>query len=77
MEKGHLITSIHHQLIYSDIIFHRYAISHYCKACIKLEIEIEIELEFNQLEKRKPISSLANFVLIGQNPIQSQSQSLV
>jgi len=48
-----------------------------CKACIKLEIEIENELEFNQSEERKPNSSLVNFVLIGQNPIQSQSQSLV
>jgi len=34
-------------------------------------------LEFNQSEERKPISSLVNFVLVGQNPIQSQSQSLV
>jgi len=34
-------------------------------------------LEFNQSEERKPISSLVNFALIGQNPIQSQSQSLV
>jgi len=40
-------------------------------------IGIEIELEFNQSEERKPISSLVNFALIGQNPIQSQSQSLV
>jgi len=40
-----------------------------CKACIRLEIEIEIGLEFNQSEKRKPISSLVNFALIGQNPI--------
>jgi len=39
------------------------------KACIRLEIEIEIELEFNQSEERKSISSLVNFVLIGQNPI--------
>jgi len=35
--------------------------------------EIEIELEFNQSEERKPISSLVNFALIGENPIQSQS----
>jgi len=34
-------------------------------------------LEFNQSEERKPISSLVKFALIGQNPIQSQSQSLV
>jgi len=34
---------------------------------------IEIELEINQSEKRKSISGLGNFVLIGQNPIQSQS----
>jgi len=37
------------------------------KACIRLEIEIE--LEFNQSEGRKPIPSLVNFALIGQNPI--------
>jgi len=36
---------------------------------IRLEIEIEIGLEFNQSEERKPISSLVNFALIGQNPI--------
>jgi len=47
------------------------------KARIRLEIEIEIGLKFNQSEGRKPISSLVNFALIGQNPIQSQSQSLV
>jgi len=34
-------------------------------------------LEFNQSEGRKPISCLVNFALIGQNPIQSQSESLV
>jgi len=34
-------------------------------------------LVFNQLEERKPISSLVNFALIDQNSIQSQSQSLV
>jgi len=34
---------------------------------------IEIELEFNQLEERKLISCLVNFVLIGPIPIQSQS----
>jgi len=34
-------------------------------------------LKFNQSKERKPISSLVNFALIGQNPIQSQSQSLV
>jgi len=34
-------------------------------------------LEFNQSEERKLITSLVNFALIGQNPIQSQSQSLV
>jgi len=45
------------------------------KAYIRLEIEIE--LVFNQSEERKPISSLVNFALIGQNPIQSQYQSLV
>jgi len=28
-------------------------------------------LEFNQSEERKSISSLVNFALIGQNPIQS------
>jgi len=44
---------------------------------IRLKIEIEIGLEFNQLEKRKPISNLVSFALIGQNSIQSQSQSLV
>jgi len=44
---------------------------------IRLEIEIEIGLKFNQSKERKPISSLVNFALIGQNPIQSQSQSLV
>jgi len=47
------------------------------KAHIRLEIEIEIGLKFNQSEERKPISSLVNSALIGQNPIQSQSQSLV
>jgi len=31
------------------------------------KIEIKIGLEFNQLEERKPISSLVNFALIGQN----------
>jgi len=40
-----------------------------CKARIRLEIEIEIGLEFNQLKERRPISSLMNFALIGQNPI--------
>jgi len=40
---------------------------------LRLVIEIEIGLEFNQSEGRKPISSLVNFALIGQNPIQSQS----
>jgi len=30
-------------------------------------------LVFNQSEERKPISSLVNFALIGQNSIQSQS----
>jgi len=34
-------------------------------------------LEFNQSEERKPISSLMNFALIDQNPIQSQSQFVV
>jgi len=34
-------------------------------------------LEFNQSEERKPISSLVNFALIGQNLIQIQSQSVV
>jgi len=34
-------------------------------------------LEFNQSEERKPISSLVNFALIGQNLIQTQSQSSV
>jgi len=29
-----------------------------CKARIRLESEIEIGLKFNQLEERKPISSL-------------------
>jgi len=50
-----------------------------CKryARIRLEIGIEIELEFNQSEERKSISSLVNFALIGQNPIQFQSQSLI
>jgi len=50
---------------------------HPTKGRIRLEIEIEIGLEFNQSEERKSISSLVNFVLIDQNPIQSQSQSLV
>jgi len=44
----------------------------FCKTRIRLEIEIEIGLEFNQSEERKPISSLMNFALIGQNPVQSQ-----
>jgi len=39
------------------------------KARIRLEIKIKIRLEFNQLEERKPNSSLVNFALIGQNPI--------
>jgi len=51
--------------------------AHAFKAGIRLEIKIEIRLEFNQSEERKPISSLVNFALIGQIPIQSQSQSLV
>jgi len=34
-------------------------------------------LDFNQSEERKSISDLINFVLIGQNSIQFQSQSLV
>jgi len=34
-------------------------------------------LEFNQSDERKPILSLVNFALIGQIPIQFQSQSLV
>jgi len=44
---------------------------------VRIRLEIEIELEFNQSEGEKSISSLVNFALIGQNPIQSQSQSLV
>jgi len=44
---------------------------------VRLEIEIEIKLEFNQSEERKLVSGLVNFALISQNPIQSQSQSLV
>jgi len=47
------------------------------KTHIRLKIEIEIGLKFNQSKERKPISSLVNFALIGQNLIQSQSQSLV
>jgi len=47
------------------------------KSSIRLEIEIEIGLEFNQLEERKPISSLVNFALIDQNLIKCQSQSVV
>jgi len=47
------------------------------KVRIRLEIEIEIGLEFNQLKERKSISNLVNFVLIDQNLIQSQSQSVV
>jgi len=47
------------------------------KARIRLEMEIEIGLKFNQSEERKLISDLVNFALIDQNPIQSQSQSLV
>jgi len=42
-----------------------------CKARIRLEIGTEIGLEFNQSEKRKSVSGLVNFALIGQNPIQS------
>jgi len=38
----------------------------------RIRLEIGIELEFNQSEKRKPVSGLVNFALIGQNPIQSQ-----
>jgi len=34
-------------------------------------------LEFNQSKRGKPIACLVNFALIGQNPIQSQSQSVV
>jgi len=47
------------------------------KACIRLNIEVKFGLKFNQSKEKKPISSLVNFALIGQNPIQSQSQSLV
>jgi len=47
------------------------------KARIGLKIEIVIGLKFNQSKERKPISSLVSFASIGQNPIQSQSQSLV
>jgi len=47
------------------------------KARIRLKIEIEIGLKFNQSKERKPITSLVNFALIGQNLIQSQSQYLV
>jgi len=39
------------------------------KARIRLKIEIVIGLKFNQSKERKPISSLVNFALIGQNPI--------
>jgi len=39
----------------------------------RIRLEIEIELEFNQLEERKPISSLVNFATIDRNQIQSQS----
>jgi len=34
-------------------------------------LNIEIGLKFNQSKERKSISSLVNFALIGQNPIQS------
>jgi len=50
---------------------------HGFKAHIKLEIEIEIGLEFNQSGGRKPISSLVNFALIGQNPISILIFSLI
>jgi len=43
----------------------------------RLKIEINIGLEFNQSEERKLVSGLVNFALIGQTPIQPQSQSLV
>jgi len=46
-----------------------------CKARIRLEIEIG--MEFDQSKERKPLLRLVNFVLIGQIPIQSQSQFLV
>jgi len=49
----------------------------FSKTHIRLEIDIEICLLFNQSEKRKPISSLVNFALIGQKSIQFQFQSLV
>jgi len=39
----------------------------------RIRLEIEIGLVFNQSEERKPISSLVNFALIGQNLIQFQS----
>lgn len=44
---------------------------------IRLKLKIEIGLEFNRSEERKSISNLANFALIGQIPIESQSESLV
>jgi len=40
-------------------------------------LRIEIVYEFNQSEERNPISSLVNFVLIGQNLIQTLSQSVI
>jgi len=42
-----------------------------------LEIDIEIGLKFNQSKERKPISSLMNFALIGQNPISILISSLI
>jgi len=44
------------------------------KPVSQLEIVIEIRLEFNQSEERKPVSSLVNFALIGQNPISISSR---
>jgi len=41
------------------------------KVIIRLWIRIQIGLKFNQLEKRKSISNLVNFVLIDQILIQS------
>lgn len=44
---------------------------------IKLKIEIELELKFKSIRKKKINIKLVNFALIGQIPIQSQSQFLI
>jgi len=79
--KAAILIYVRFSLIQRSLPYLCYTVHFVCdnpKARIRLKIEIEIKigLKFNQLKERK--SSLdMNFALIGQNLIQTQSQSSV